>query len=291
MDAPHRARALRAVARHRAVGLHFVGHFLGAELLDQEPGRARLRLDRWDAAVPRGPHPLELGVLADLAMGHAVRAGVRDDVRLATTSLTLHRGSPSTASSYVAVARVAALDPERRLATAAVDLHADDGTPVGLASASFALLPSAGQRVSPVDWSALPDLETLPDLADLDDEEAAAVAAVEDAARSGDLLDALLATGGGTDHVLVSGPHLENRVGHLQGGVAHALVTATARRLLDESFAVADARVQYLRPARRGPVTVRAEVVRRGRTTAFVRVVLSQQDREVAEGTVTLAAG
>lgn len=218
------------------------------------------------------------------------------------TSLTLHRGSPSTASSYVAVARVAALDAERRLATAAVDLHAVDGTPIGLASASFALLPSAEQRVSPVDWSALPDLETLPDLADLDADEAAAVAAVEDAARSADLLDALLATGrqtggqtggqtsGAPDHVLVSGPHLENRVGHLQGGVAHALVTAMARRLLGGSFAVADARVQYLRPAPRGPVTVRTEVVRRGRTTAFVRVVLSQQDRDVADGTVTLAA-
>lgn len=290
-------RALDALGRRRAVGLHFFGHFLGVEGIDSGAGSAEMRLTGWDGQRFRSPFAVELGTLADLAMGQAIRSQMPEGLRLATSSLLLHQGQPTAVGPYVAAASVRWTDIERRTATAAVDIRDHAARLVAFGSGSFsALPPPGGTPLRHADWSvvrrgAIPPL----DVRDLDTNEKLVVAAVEKAADRGDVIEELLGVAWWQDGAqllgtLEAGPHLANRVGHLQGGVIYGVIADAGQRITGDGFRVVDVRVQYLRPAGQGPVTITAELLRQGRTAAFARVTVAHQGQAAAEGTVTLAA-
>ena len=84
-------RALRAIARTRALGLHFYGHFLGIDgPPPATPGHARLTLEGEPAGVGRAaPSVSALATLADLTLGSAVRSRLEPGTLLATATLSL----------------------------------------------------------------------------------------------------------------------------------------------------------------------------------------------------------
>jgi acyl-coenzyme A thioesterase PaaI-like protein len=293
------AQALRAVARRRAMGLHFVGHYVGIDGA-AERGHDRTRL----VLPPREPGErvtdAALGVLVDLAMGQAVRASLSHGMRLATSSLVMHVAPGPLERPVEATAHVEWLEDGADGAggTAAVRFRVTgvDGRPAATGSGSFVTIPSeSGHNVDVVDWDrgdSVPDVT--PD--DLTADEAAMVAAVvpiaTDAETSGGLLDVTWTQVRGdavTGELQVGSQH-DNRVGNLQGGLVYGIGAAAARRLFAGRRRIVDGQVLYLRPVGHGPLTITATVLRRGRRMAFVRVVLEAGGKQSAELTYTLGA-
>lgn len=291
-------RALRAVARHRAMGLHFLGHYLGIEgLPDDGSGTSRLVLPAREPG--ERVTDVGLGVFVDLAMGQSVRERLARGMRLATSSLVMHV-APGVIERPVEVrADVDWLEDRETGGSAAVrfEVTAADGRTVATGSGSFVTIPAGtDQNVAIVDWSQAADVEDI-DRAELTAHEESAVAAVASAASQGEAtFDGLVDLTWGeiegdtlTGELMVAAQH-DNRVGDLQGGLVYGIGATAARRLLENRRRIIDGQVLYLRPAAHGPLTVTATVLRRGRRMTFVRVVLASGGKQSAELTYTLGA-
>lgn len=295
-------QVMEALARRRAVGLHFLAHALGIEGdVDCDSRSTSMLLRLAPAEEMRSPSALAIGALADLAMGQAIRAQMPRGLRLATNSMTLHSRTaiPARGSEYAATARVSWAHRGNRTATATVQIHDESGEMAAVGSGAFSALPPPdGQPLRGIDWARLRQ-GPLPHLSrdELDDEERTILETLESAASpSATLPEALLSVDwmrldpeGAEGETLVTVP-LENRAGQLQGGAVYGLIVLGAQQSASEGFQVGDVRVQFLRPGVRGAIRVRARMLRRGRTVAFLRVVLDQGETQVAEGTVTLVA-
>lgn len=293
-------RALHAVARHRAMGLHFLGHYLGIES-DARPPDASSRL----ALGAREPHEpatdVSLGVFVDLAMGQAVRHRLRQGMRLATSSLSMHVAPGPIERPLEAAAEVDWLEDHETGGTAAVRFQVTqaDGRTVATGSGSFVTLPAVdATSTAIVDWSRIPAVAPVA-RAELSAHEEAAVAAVEAAAPRGpETVDGLLdltwddldPAGTTLTGRLLVGPQHDNRVGDLQGGLVFGIGAVAARRLFGGRRRIVDGQVLYLRPVGHGPLSVTATVLRPGRRVSFVRVVLCSGGKQSAELTYTLGA-
>lgn len=291
-------RALRAVSRHRAMGLHFLGHYLGIEgLPDGADGAARLVLPAREPGEQ--VTDVGLGVFVDLAMGQAVRARLVKGMRLATSSLVMHVAPGRIERPVEVRADVEWLEEDERGGSAAVhfEVAAADGSTVATGSGSFVTIPAApGQNIAIVDWSGAAAVEQV-DRAELTPHETAAVSAVESAAARGvATFDGLLDLSWGEPQdgtltgELIVGPQHDNRVGDLQGGLVYGIGATAARRLFGGRRRIIDGQVLYLRPVGHGPLTITATVLRTGRRMSFVRVVLEAGGKQSAELTYTLGA-
>jgi len=136
----------------------------------------------------------------------------------------------------------------------------------------------------------------VPSLAELDEQEAAAVAAARAAgaraARRGTpISDELLnfdwrsAIEGCSSGELANGPELGNRVGHIQGGALYGAAALVATRALNVSAAtLIDGHYQFLRPADGALLHGEGTVLRRGRLAAFVEARLAVDGKLVGAG-------
>jgi acyl-coenzyme A thioesterase PaaI-like protein len=87
---------------------------------------------------------------------------------------------------------------------------------------------------------------------------------------------------------LAIGPEFGNRVGHLQGGALYAAGARTAAHAVgDVEWALVEGSYQFLRPGAGRWLMVRAEVLRRGRSAAFVQTHLSVDDVLIGAGLYT----
>jgi acyl-coenzyme A thioesterase PaaI-like protein len=136
----------------------------------------------------------------------------------------------------------------------------------------------------------------IPAEGDLDESEAAAVAATRAAgeraaARGTSVSEEILAFAWGEaseGHALGElrvGPELTNRVGHIQGGALYgAAMMAAARALGPSTPRLVDGHYQFLRPADGASLAAEAVVLRRGRGAAFVQSRLSVDATLVGAG-------
>lgn len=278
---PVRARALRAVARTRALGLHFYGHFIGVTGRPPAGGHARLEA----AAEPLGVgsdamSPLSLATLADLALGAAIRSRVAPGARLATVTLALQHTRAPSQGPLVADARAMHVADGQGVAHCRLEAG---GVLVGQAQGWFSALPTPpGTSLGLMPWEHEPPPPVpILDAADLTEVEAAAVRAAEEAgeraARAGtavsqELLAFVWQPGldGRSRGVLAIGPELGNRVGHVQGGALYAAAAEAALRAAGApDAALADGYVQFLRPGDGASLVAEGAILRQGRRVAF----------------------
>ncbi|MCD4526630.1 acyl-CoA thioesterase domain-containing protein [Nocardioides sp. cx-173] len=297
---PHPA-ALGAVARTRALGLHFWGQFVGVTPLDHTPGHTRMRLVPESTVLSRDTRldlPVEvtsLVTLADLSLGFAIRAQGSRHQRLATTSLSLQlvarpRGAVTCRSEVVWTSA----DATRALVHAHLTDAADG--PVAEAQAWFLTLPiPPDAEVTAMPWERRPSAVPRLSAADLTPEESAAVTAATIAAQRANALGSPVArellglewSETSAERVVGAvevGPHLANRIGDVQGGALFGIAATAAERLMGEGLELADAGMQYLRPVRGSRLSVTATAVRRGRSAGFVeaRIDVDGQTTNVA---------
>ena len=294
---PVLARALSAVGRNRALGLHFYGHFIGIGGRQAAEGRAELAIEGDPASDgTMGVSAVALATLADLAIGSAIRSHIEPGSRLGTVTLSVQHPLDPVSGPIVALGEAepapGAGKSGRCLLTTA------DGTVVGYAQGYFAALPPPpGVALSLLPWERVnPPPVPIPTLADLDEQEAAAVAAARAAGnrarrRGTSISDELLhfnwhpAVEGSASGELTIGPELANRVGHIQGGALYGAAVIVAMQALGVmSSALVDGHYQFIRPADGRVLHGEGKVLRQGRMAAFVETLLSVDGKLVGTG-------
>ena len=297
---------LRAIALNRTPGLHFPGNFIELSFDRVASGDTRVSYET-------GPHCLDahgttdigsLAVLADFALGTAVRADLDPATRLATVSMTLELGAAPRAGIVRAASRCHGFvgEGEGRTGRGRVVIE-DAGGEVGYGSGAFMVLKPPPQRtLHPVPLRKRGDAEPTP-LAERDlapDELRIlrhADEALEHAAKSGQPFIRHFwgflpqAARGAASCVMPVGPHVGNRVGFVQGGVLLGLAAATAAAALPERWMLSAIAAAFVSPGEGSALKAQANVVHHGRRVSVIRSEITRSDgRRVLEVMSTHAA-
>jgi uncharacterized protein (TIGR00369 family) len=301
-----RRRVLRAISLNRTPGLHFPGNFIELSFDRVASGDTRVSYET-------GPHCVDahggsdvgsLAVLADFALGTAVRADLHPATRLATVSMTLELGAAPRAGIVRAASRCHGFvgEGDGRTGRSRVVLE-DAGGEIGYGSGAFMVLePPPQVTLHPVPHRKRGDAEP-PPLAERDlapDELRIlrhADEALERAATSGQPFIRHFwgflpqAARGAASCVMPIGPHVGNRVGYVQGGILLGLAAATAAAALPETWMLSGIAAGFISPGEGTALKAQANVVHQGRRVAVVRTEVMRSDgRRVLEVMSTHAA-
>lgn len=289
-----RARVLRAIAANRTAGLHFPGHFLAIEWEAASAGTA-------EGLVADGPHfrnregamgMAVLGIFADNLLAAAVRTGTPPGVRLGTIYLHLQfTGAPATGdingtSRLLCLREGATLQQSLTSGT----LYAQ-GRPICHLGGEFVLLdPPSGVVLGPLPWERTGPPPVVPvDIGRLDPHEDgildACDAALAKASPRASFIEhfwggAPRRTARGASNRVVIGPHIGNRVGHVQGGIMLGLAARTADAAAPAAMMMSNLSAWYVSPGRGDHLQIRSSVLHAGRTTAVVRTEIKTGDGE-----------
>ena len=302
-----RERVLRAIALNRTPGYHFPGNFLELSFDRVASGDTRLSYET-GAHCADGQAASDIGslaVLADFAIGTAVRAGLHPATRLATVSMTLEFVAPPAARPRAglvsAAARCHGYTGEGYGAVGRGRVLVEDAAgELGYGSAAFMVLePPPQVTLHPVPRRTRGDASP-PPLAERDlapDELRIlrhADEALERAATTGQpfirhLWGFLPQAGRGSASCLVpNGPHLGNRVGNVQGGILLGLAAVTASAALPEGWMPGAIAAAFVGPGEGPALQAQAQVVHAGRRVSVVRTeVAGSGGRRVLEAMST----
>ena len=296
-----RRRVLRAIALNRTPGLHFPGNFIELSFDRVDSANTRLSYE----TDPQDPSDIgSLAILADFALGTAVRADLDPATRLATVSMTLELGAAPRAGIVRAASRCHGFvgEGEGRTGRGRVVIE-DAGGEVGYGSGVFMVLKPPPQRtLHPVPLRKRGDAGPAP-LAerDLAPEELRilrhADQAHEHAAKSGQPFIRHFwgflpqAARNAASCVMPVGPHVGNRVGYVQGGVLLGLAAVTATAALPETWTLSTIAAAFISPGEGSALKAQANVVHHGRRVSVIRTEITRSDgRRVLEVMSTHAA-
>jgi acyl-coenzyme A thioesterase PaaI-like protein len=294
-----RRRVLRAIALNRTPGLHFPGNFIELSFDQVASGDTRV-------SYQTGPHCVEahggsdlgsLAVLADFALGTAVRADLHPATRLATVSMTLELGAVPRAGIVRAASRCHGFAGKGDGRTGRSRVVLDDpGGEVGYGSGTFMVLePPPERTLHPVPHRKRGDAEP-PPLAERDlapDELRILRHADEALERSAKSRQPFIrhfwgflpqAARGAATCVMPIGPHVGNRVGFVQGGILLGLAAVTASAALPDTWTLSGISAAFISPGDGAALKAQANVVHHGRRVSVVRTELTRSDgRRVLE--------
>jgi len=242
-------------------------------------------------------------VLADLALAATVRAGVDPAARLATVYMNLNfTGAPltgrlETASAFQGFLR----DSAGRQGLSHLTVAAR-GERLCFGSGAFMILkPPKGvelyrmthRRRGEASITPLKDHELKRDELKVlhhADETLAAVAA-----HGGSFIRRFWGyephhIEGGASCAVKNGPHIANRVGHVQGGVLLGLAATTACAALPPTWMLTGVSAWYISPGEGRALRAKAKIVHHGRLTSVVRTqITGKNNRRVLEVVTTHA--
>ena len=291
-----RRRVLRAIALNRTPGYHFPGNFidLSFDRVASADTRVSYQADESDIG--------SLAVLADFALGTAIRADLDPATRLATVSMTLELAAAPRAGTVSAAARLHGFigEGEARIGRARVSIE-NGGGEIGYGSGAFMVLkPPPGVELHPVPHRKRGDPEPPAlEARDLAPDELLILRHAEAALKQqekpfmrhfwGFLPQA---APGGASCVMPNGPHVGNRVGYVQGGILFGLAAATATAALPETWRLSLAAAAFISPGDGPALRAQASVVHQGQRSAVIRTeVLRSDGRRVLEVMSTHVAG
>ena len=299
-----RNQVLRGIALNREPGYHFAGNFLDLSYDHVGTDGTVLSLDV-------APHCAEadgqlngaaLAILADLTMAAAVRAGLEPHIRLAT--VTMHLQLTGAPRSGRLVGRGAmhgfVQGAVGRQGASAVEIRNAAGL-VCTGSGTFMVLkPPRGVELHPVplrrrDENPTPDISGNRLRSDEKKILAVADAALARTAAHGGAfirhfwgVQAKRATGSalhggllrGAQSTVRNGPHIGNRVGHVQGGILLGLAAENAAAALTPHWMLTEISAWYLSPGEGRTLKIRSRVVHHGRLVAVVRTQVTGKDAD-----------
>lgn len=290
-----RAQVLRGVALNREPGYHFAGNFL--DLSYDHVGT-----DYTALSVDVAPHCADadgqlnlsgFAILADLVMAAAVRAGLAPHTRLATVTMNLQftgasrTGRLSGRGAMHGFVQGAA----GRQGVSTVNIHGDAGL-VCTGTGTFMMLkPPKGVELHPVPHRRRGENPTpeIPDARLRPDEKkvlATADAVIADVLAHGGAfierfwgVQAKHATGG-SQTTVKNGPHIGNRVGHVQGGILLGLAAGNAIAALTPHWSLTALSAWYISPGEGRTLKIRSKVVHHGRLIAVVRTEVTCRGKD-----------
>ena len=299
-----REEVLRGIAWNRVAGYHFAGNYFGT--MFERVGR-----DGATVQMDPGVHTADLdgtlnigalALLADVAMGASIRACLHPKVRLATTSMHLQFTGIAPKEPLEASAMFQGYfhGAPGQHAMSGVNVR-QGGEQVCFGNAVFMVVPApGGKELPPFPWRSRAELQlALPDIDSLDPEEKLILRRA----------DALLETGAhgdasfirrflgyetrrhehGATSTMANGPHIGNRVGHVQGGVLVGLAAVTAQAALEGSWGLTSVSASFMRPGAGAEVHASSRIVHRGRHTAMVRTEVLGEGKLVLDAMTTHA--
>jgi len=296
-----RQRVLRAIALNRTPGYHFPGNFIDLSFDRVDSASTRLSYE----TDPQDPGDIgSLAVLADFALGTAIRADLDPATRLATVSMTLELAATPRAGIVSAASRCHGFAGEGYggIGRGRVSIE-DGGGEIGYGSGAFMVLkPPPDVTLHPVPHRRRGDAEP-PVLAerDLAPDELSILRhadhALERAAKTGQPFIRHFwgflpeAARGGALCVMPNGPHVGNRVGYVQGGILLGLAAATASSALPETWMLGAVTAAFISPGDGPALQARASVVHQGQRVSVIRTEVTRSDgRRVLEAMSTHVA-
>jgi len=288
-------QVLRALALNREPGWNFPGNLLEMSFDEVKADAATLSIDEAPhcEAAEGGLSLAALCVFADIALAAALRRRVGFAQRMATLRMSLSfPGAPLRGLVRAdSIAEGQAQDTTAPNLFTRTTLRGDDG--VGcVATGSFIDLGN-DEGLSPMPMRKRGDVPegALLEPVDLTEAEARVLqlAREADTGQPGFLhrfwgFEAGAASSDG-GLVLQGGPHVGNRVGHVQGGILLALAAESARRAAGPAWHLTNVTGWYLAPGRGGPIAARAVPLHEGGRTACY-----QSELRDAEGRLLLRA-
>lgn len=299
-----RRRVLRGLALNRTPGYHYMGNFFDFSFDHVAERDVRMTMDVGEhCRVANGDAAYSaMAVFVDIAMAANVRAGHTPASRLATVQMNLQfTGEPMTGRLSLQSALqgyVKNVTSVQGAATATVTAH---GRPVCLGHGTFMVLdPPKGVTLYDMSHRKHGDPDVAPlAIEQLDPKERKVVAAGERAIAGmveGKLFyDGFIGIetqpgGKGATARLPYGPHVGNRVGHLQGGVTMGLGIAAAEASLSATWRLSAVTAWYISPGQGRVIRARSRIVHHGRLTAVVRTeIFGKNNRRVMEMVTTHA--
>ena len=281
-----RAQVMRGIALNREPGYHFAGNFLDLSYDHVGTDYTALSVDvaPYCAEADGQLNLSGFAILADLVMAAAVRAGLPPHTRLATVTMNLQ---------FSGAARTGRLEGRGamhgfvqgaagRQGVSTVSISGDAG-PICTGTATFMMLkPPKGVELHPVPHRRrgenptpeIPGGRLRPDekmvLATAD----AALAQVR--AHGGSFVQRFWGVqakhvAGSAQSTVKNGPHIGNRVGHVQGGILLGLAAENAIAALTPHWALTAISAWYISPGEGRSLKIRSKVVHHGRLVAVVR--------------------
>ncbi len=303
-DSQIRERVLRAFTLNRTPGYHFIGNFLNFSFdLVTEP-QVRMAMDAGPhiADAQGNVHYGAAAIFADMAMAANIRAGHFPYSRLATVQMNLQfTGVPMRGRLQLDSRLQGYVDNiTSRQGAANVTLTAH-GKPVCFGYGTFMVLdPPNGVALYnmslPKDGD--PPVAPMPEN-ELNRDERAVLqrvdAALAAAHKGGTFIDHFWgiethALTQGAAGSLANGPHVSNRVGHLQGGMTMALGIATAQTALPPTWMLSAVTAWYISPGEGRVIKAKSKIIHHGRLTSVVRTQMTgKNNRRVMEMITTHA--
>ena len=300
MTDPLRHRVLTALALERTPGFNYSGNYLGTRFIDLTPPRAVIEIDHGlHCQDPSGEGDIAaICLLADISMGSVVRAQLSPAQRLATVSMSLQFSGAPRVGPFSGVGEfvqfVDGADSRQGLCKVSVT---GGGQGLLFGTGAFMVMkPPPGRTMYP--------------LVSAVHAEAAPLAENELTADEQDLLrradEAIQSCGGGRGFLrhfwgfvpqagaegarctVSNGPHLGNRVGHLQGGLQLGMAIVTAETALPAGWRTSGIAAFFIGAGVGAAITAEARIEHQGRNTAVVRTRLTAQGgQRVLDATTT----
>lgn len=283
-----RAQVLRGIAGNRTPGLHFPGFFLDLKWPEVAGESARV-------VVPDGVHCRDangqmdvaaLAILADTALATATRLLVTPGARLATVRMQMQfTGEPAT-GDVTADAHLLGFSSgtalRQSLTQGTLTAH---GKTICYASGEFVTLnPPPGVSLSPLPWQNETAPATEVDEKHLHVPERAILKACDAAlARANSHASFIQHFWGGVPKRIAHGttlrvpigPHIGNRVGHVQGGISLGIAAACACAAVPSTMMLSSVSAWYIGPGHGKALKVKSRVVHAGRSLAVVRTEIT----------------
>lgn len=295
-----RRRVLTALHLDRTPGFNYSGNFLGVRFPEISPRRVSVEIDQGDHCEDQHGHT-DIGaisLLADVAMGCVVRANLSPEQRLATVSLSLQFTGVPMCGAVCGQGEfqnfVAGVDSRQGLSR--VSVYADGRQALFGSGAFMVMNPPPGRSMYPI-VSAVHEGAAPLDEDQLKAHETELLARADRALHAAGGARGFLrhfwgflpwASAHGAHCRADNGPHLGNRVGHMQGGLQIAMASITAAAALPDGWALSGISAWFLSPGEGTHIDAEARIEHRGRNTAVVRTVISGKGgRRVLEALTT----
>lgn len=290
-----RAQVLRGIALNREPGYHFAGNFL--DLSYDHVGT-----DYTALSVDVAPHCAEadgqlnlsgFAILADLVTAAAVRAGLPPHTRLATVTMNLQftgaalTGRLSGRGAMHGFVQGAA----GRQGVSTMSINNDAGLVCSGTATFMVLKPPKGVELHPVPHRRRGENPT-PEISGgklRPDEKkvlATADAAIADVrAHGGSFIQRFWGVqarhvAGAAQSTVKNGPHIGNRVGHVQGGILLGLAAENAIAALTPHWSLTALSAWYISPGEGRSLKIKSKVVHHGRLIAVVRTEVSCRGKD-----------
>jgi len=300
-----RAQVLRAIALNRYPGYHFCGNFLDMRLTGVKDGNALVEIENRPSVqeADGSLSPFALTVAADFVLANAIRSVSDPAARFATVSMHMQlTGAPLVGALSARGFFEGFFDHSvGKLGMSRAQVYAGERL-VAFCTGSFMVLPAPGGRaLSPVPWINNPAPVVEPPAPEsFSDQERwifergeAAIYNAEQTSRG--FLESFLdldikPVEGGVHATLQNGPHIGNRVSHVQGGISFGMALVAAAAALPSGWRAAGITASFVSPGEGAELRAISSVVHRGRMTAVVQTrILTGDGRIVLEVTTNHA--